>query len=151
MQVPDVCPAQKGLIVVTTLFCVVILATACQVCRVSSSFSSIAITNLGVCKGIGSDGEPVGISNTFPVDSNRIYAFFTLDSKMSVRLKVRWYYQGELILEYEDLYQPGLNYSWIERQGFPSFEVGEYRVEVAGETVHFKVERSGEDDTASHL
>ena len=151
MQVPDVWTAQKGLIVVTTLCCVVILATACQVCRVSSSFSSIAVSNLGVCKGIGSDGELIGISNTFPTDSNRIYAFFTLDSTMPIRLKVRWYHESELILEYDDLYQPGLNYSWIERKGFPSFEVGEYRVEVAGKTVHFKVERSGEDDTASHL
>jgi hypothetical protein len=71
---------------------------------------------------------------------------------MPIRLKTRWYYEDEPTLEFEDLYQPGLNFSWIERQGLPSFRAGTYRVEVGGHALQFRVEQDvDEGDSESSL
>jgi hypothetical protein len=136
--------AHKGWVIVIffgiTALC---FMAVCSTCRIRSSLSPFWITELGVCKRIGPDGRPSGVTDTFSSDSERIYAFFTLYSRIPVRLKVRWYYQDQFLFEQENLYQPGLNYSWITNQS--GFKEGTYKVEVGGQTIGFKIEKQRED------
>lgn len=115
--------------------------------RARSSFSLFWVNNLGVSEKIGPHGEPVNFSDTLSSKSERIYVFFKLDSKMPVRLKIRWYYEDQLILENEGLFQPGLNYGWMaSHNGY--FKEGRYKVEVGGKTIEFKIEDMKGDNVA---
>jgi hypothetical protein len=68
-----------------------------------------------------------------------------------MRLIVRWYHEDKLILERQDLFGPGLNYTWIERQTSADFEEGMYKLDVAGHTIQFRVEKASKDDNARLL
>lgn len=136
-------PIKKPGIVATFCFTTFCFIAAYSICRVTSSFSLFWVKDLGVCQEIGPDNKPSAISDTFASDSERIYTFFSLDSAMPVTLKVRWYYEDQIILENQYLFEPGLNYSWItSHQGF---KPGTYRVEVGDQTIEFKIEKSSDD------
>ena len=107
----------------------------------SSGFSLFGVKDLKVSQEVSSNGEPIGITDTFPTDTERIYAFFTLNSKLPMRLTVKWYHENELLLVYEKVFQPGVNYCWIARRDSAEFEEGEYRVKVVDQEVEFKVEK----------
>jgi hypothetical protein len=94
-----------------------------------------------VSQDVSPNGDPIDITDTFPTDAERIYAFFTLKSNMSIRLKVRWYHEDELIFVQEELFEPGVNYNWIAIREPSGFKEGEYRVKVGDQEVEFKVEK----------
>lgn len=64
-----------------------------------------------------------------------------------MRLKIRWYYEDQLILENENLFQPGLNYGWIASHD-EYFKEGRYKVEVGGKMIEFEIEDVGGDNVA---
>jgi hypothetical protein len=140
MQLQNLWSTHRGLVIIAILGCIAIVVTICSVCRITPLVGRV--TNLGVCQGIGSKNEPVGISDTFPTSSKRIYAYFTLDSATSIRLIVRWYHEDKLILERQDPFGPGLNYTWIERQNSVDFEEGTYKLDVAGHTIQFRIKKA---------
>ena len=88
--------AIRGMVVVIPLLLCVVVSLF--LCRVNSEFSPFWVYDLGVCQDISPNGEPIDIANTFSVDTERIYAFFILDSKIPIRLKMRWYLENQLIV-----------------------------------------------------
>lgn len=139
---------KRWVLITTTLsFLIICFILIWLASRATLFFSPFWVNNLGVSEKIGSNGEPVDFSNTFSSKSEYIYVFFELDSKIPVRLKIRWYYEDQLILENEDLFQPGWNYGWIaSHNGY--FKEGKYKVNVGGKTIEFKVEDMDGDNVA---
>jgi|YNPNPStandDraft_1061719.scaffolds.fasta_scaffold23693_3 hypothetical protein len=82
----------------------------------------------------------------FPADTHRIWCIVEVEAPRPVQVGVRWYYQGELLLDQVQVVSKRGGW-YIEPPPGEYFPVGEYRVEVylvkrAVRTLYFEVVRT---------
>ena len=112
-----------------SLFLAVLLLSACGV-QVGKVYISETLT----CREVGPEGEPVGVTSSFPYGTRRVYFFFDLEGPVSAPLEIRWFHEGALLIQQEARVPPGVAYTWLEAE--EPLETGYYRVEVVmGEVV----------------
>ena len=115
-------------------------------CSLAIKPLAVGITELSACKGWSDAGKPVGVSNVFQPEVDRIYACGYLMTNQPISFQLLWYYEDELVLRQTGRYGEGYFYSYMDSTE-ESFPVGNYRIEaVVGKMVvqstEFRVEES---------
>ena len=90
----------------------------------------IRISQIGTCQGLSPDGQPSGVASSFPGNTERVYLFFRLEGSTSLVIEIRWFLDGELIGNQEQIAPPGLTTTWVGKEGDAPLPAGSYRVEV---------------------
>jgi hypothetical protein len=105
------------------------------------------VLEAGTCQGYNEESwTPVGITDTFSVDDQRIYLYFYLETSVEITLVYRWYHSNTLVYAHQDsLNTEGYHFSWISPGEGEQFLAGDHRVEIwmgdsMLETTEFRIE-----------
>ncbi len=98
-------------------------------CGLSGRPIGVTISEIGTCADYDKTShEPIGITNEFAPDSERIAVYFFADTNLDTDVTYRWFLENEQIVEYKAPLDQGYNFGWIMLE--EAFPEGEYRVEI---------------------
>lgn len=111
---------------------VLLISLGCCVEIKSCQPITVSISETGTCRGYDEENwAPVGITDTFSVNDERIYLYFYLEANVEVSLSYRWYHESELVyIRQASPNTEGYNFSWTSPKEGEQFLAGNHRVEV---------------------
>ena len=98
-------------------------------CSLSGQPVSVTISEIGTCGDYDKiNNEPVNIADEFLSSDSQITVYFYTETNLQAEITYRWFFEDDLIAEYQAPLEKGYNFGWIiPKETFP---VGEYKVDI---------------------
>lgn len=117
------------------IFSLVIWLAACQ-SPIRISVGQVEVSEIGTCREIASDGQPLEVTSSFSAGTSIVYVYFRLEGPVSVPLVIKWYRYDVLLATVEQRMEPGLRNAWLAAGEGQVLPAGNYEVKLeAGDAV----------------